>query len=240
MSSFGYQGKPPAHDDLGPHANERRTVKPHSAARGTELPANNLEQGALPCTISSQHTDHGAPRDLEGHPAQRERGAIGGLNLLDVKHRLLSSRFRRAAEIGFPDGGQSPYSLRSAFGNRPTMVQNMDAITQAHDEAHIVVDHEQAATDLGADLPQRLEEDVALCVIEPRTRLIEQEERRIGAERARDLEQTSLTVRERPRVHVRSLRESNPTKSRHRHVPRLAPRELTNGDGGSFNILKNS
>ena len=223
MSSLGYQGKPPAHDDLGPHANERRTVKPHSAARGTELPANDLEQGALPCTIGSQHTDHSAPRDLKRHPAQRERGAIGSFNLLDVKHRLHSSCFRRAAEIGFPDGGQSPYNLRSAFGNRPTMVQNVDAITQAHDEAHIVVDHEEPATDLGADSHQCLEEDVAFCVIKSRTRLIKQKEGRIRAERARNLKQTSLTVWERPRLQVRSLRESDSGKSRHRHLPRLAP-----------------
>ena len=85
------------------------------------------------------------------------------------------------------------------------------------------------------------QEDLALCVIESRTRLIEQEERGIRC-RAHAQPRADVPHRVGASATGRCDRSASPTRARAVIAISRAwlREELTNGDGGGFDILQNS
>ena len=82
-----------------------------------------------------------------------------------------------------------------AFGDLGAEIEHHDAVGEIHDEAHVVL-HQQHRHAAVAQLPQQGREPLLLHVPQAGGRLVEQQQHRIDAERARDLDDALLAERQ--------------------------------------------
>src|SRR5262249_20321278 len=85
--------------------------------------------------------------------------------------------------------------VRQALGDLLAELQHDDAVADAHDQAHVVLD-EQDRDARVADAPDEFEQPVLLRGVEAGRWLVEAQQRRVRRERSRDLETSLLAVRE--------------------------------------------
>src|SRR6267154_2609053 len=119
-------------------------------------------------------------------------------------------RGRLGAEIGELDLGVPPHLLRRPLGDLAAEVEDVDAVGKVHDDAHVVLDHE----DRGALLLVHVEDEAGhvllLLVVHAGHRLVEEEELRLERERPRKLHALLQAVRQRVHhllAHVLDLEE---------------------------------
>ena len=91
-------------------------------------------------------------------------------------------------EIGAQDLGIALHLLGLAICDAAAEVEHGHPIGQAHDELHVVLDQQDRDAELLAYLHDCRGHAPGLVGVHPRDRLVEQEERRLGAQRARKLD----------------------------------------------------
>jgi hypothetical protein len=98
--------------------------------------------------------------------------------------------------------------LRLAFGQLAPVVEHDDVLRHLHHQLHVVLDqhHGDAARRGAAD---ELLDLVRLVRVQSRRRLIQQQQPRLGGERARDLEALERAVRQAVGARVRPARETH-------------------------------
>src|SRR6266545_2514208 len=99
------------------------------------------------------------------------------------------------SEVGADDLGVALDLRRGALGDLLTVVQDDDPITEAHHQLHVVL-HEQHAHPASPQVADEPHEAAGLHGIEPRRRLVEEQDRRRGPERNRQTEEPLLAARE--------------------------------------------
>ena len=97
------------------------------------------------------------------------------------------------------------------------VVDHQDAVGELHHEVHVVLDDEQRQA-VVAQRRQAREQHVDLGGVEPRGRLVDKEEPRLGRERARDFEHALLAIGQRARYHLRALGKAHEGEQVHRLV----------------------
>ena len=89
-------------------------------------------------------------------------------------------------------------SPASASGERAALVENLDAVADAHDQRHVVVDEEHARVVLVAHRADDLRERRNLGLRKSGGGLVHEDEARLGGERACDPEPPLVAVRKQP------------------------------------------
>src|SRR5262249_60622529 len=89
-----------------------------------------------------------------------------------------------------------PDLVGRADGDRLAVVEDLNPLADAKDDAHVVLDEEHPAAEVVPDTGDRLGEPEALVVVETRRRLVEEEETRRPGDRARDPDAALLGVRQ--------------------------------------------
>src|SRR3954468_5795570 len=95
---------------------------------------------------------------------------------------------RRLAEIGGRDIEVAANLLGRARGERPALVEDVDAVADAHHERHVVVDQQHAGVVRVADATHHVGELGAPGLRRAGRRLVHQHEGRLGDERPGDAE----------------------------------------------------
>ena len=86
--------------------------------------------------------------------------------------------------------------LRRALGDLLAVVEDGDAVADAHDHLHVVLDEQDGQAQLGPQLVDERHHLGRLARVHPGGRLVEQQELGLAAERAGDLEPTLVAVRQ--------------------------------------------
>src|SRR4029453_8830630 len=106
--------------------------------------------------------------------------------------RPRSSRSGRALTVSFSEVGLDPRrvladGLRLAEVDQLAEVEDGDAVAEAHDERHVVLDEHHGQVELRDDRPDERAQLALLVRVHPRRRLVHQERGRTERESAGDL-----------------------------------------------------
>src|SRR6266849_5647814 len=104
-----------------------------------------------------------------------------------------------AAKIGFNHSLVGLDDAGRALGQLLAVVEDEDRLAEPHDDLHVVL-HEEHGLAPVAQLPHGVQELVEQGAVDPRRRLVEQDEIRVGHEHADELHQLLLAVGEIARV----------------------------------------
>ena len=100
------------------------------------------------------------------------------------------------AQIGFDDLGVPLDLGRGPLRDPRPVVEHGDPVRDPHHHFHVVLDQQHRQTELAAQEIDELGQDLGLARIHPGGRLVQEEELRLGGERAGDLEPALVPVRE--------------------------------------------
>src|SRR2546423_7997286 len=98
------------------------------------------------------------------------------------------------AEVGGQNRRVGSDLLGRSDRDRLAVVEHLKPLAETHDDAHVVLDHEQPAAEVLLDLPQRANELVALRLVEPGRWLVEEQVLRLAGERAHDSQAALLSM----------------------------------------------
>src|SRR5712692_9222370 len=98
------------------------------------------------------------------------------------------------SQIGLDHPGVPLHVAGPAFGDLLPVVEDGDAIRDLHHHPHVVLDEEQGALALLHQPAQQCHQAAGLALGHARGGLVEQQQRRIGGERARQLEASLVAV----------------------------------------------
>src|SRR5215471_18581866 len=124
----------------------------------------------------------------------------------DTVRPLTSSK--GASQVGGDDGGVAPYLCRGALGDLSPVVEDGDAVAQAHDEPHIVLDQEERGA-IGADSLEQASQFRGLGRVHPRCGLGEGEQPGLRCQSARELEAPLVAVGQRPGELLRAIGDAD-------------------------------
>src|SRR6516164_4788580 len=156
---------------------ERGGTSPEMARRAVLLPAPFAPISATSCPA---FTSSEMPRSAVTPPYPHTRSRI-------------SSMHRSLPEIGFDHRRIIPNRLRRSLGNDSAVVQDDDAIRDAHHHRHVVLDKQDGDTAV-ADLADELDEILGFRSVHARDRFIEQQHRRLRRQRQRDPDQALFAI----------------------------------------------
>src|SRR5215212_3797354 len=100
------------------------------------------------------------------------------------------------AEVGLDHGRLPPNLVWAALGDGLAVIEDMDTIAQSHDQAHVMVDDQDAATTPLADALEGRQQDLDLGVVETGSWLIKKQEARIGCQGSGDFNSPLLPLRQ--------------------------------------------
>ena len=162
---------------------ERGRSRPESVSSVVDLPAPLAPISAVSVPV----------RDGEGHVLQHVGGAAEDVQPLDLKQVGMAPP---GAEVGLDDARVGLHLGGRAFGDQPAAVQHLHAPAEAHDQPHVVLDHQHRDAELGVDAADHAAEGRGLGRVQPGRRLVEQQRRRLGRQRAGDLDPALVAVAE--------------------------------------------
>src|SRR5687768_7363742 len=79
------------------------------------------------------------------------------------------------AEIGFDDPGISTHLVGLAFGDLFSVVQNMNAVRDSHDDAHVMLDEKNRLHMSADEILEQCHGRARLAAVHPRRGLVEQQ-----------------------------------------------------------------
>ena len=109
-------------------------------------------------------------------------------------NRALSRRVR--AQIRADDFGILRHLLGRAFGDLFAVVEHDDAVADAHDEPHVVLDEHDRDAHLVANVAHHVDQIFFFLGVHARARLVEQEQPRLERKCARELDLLPDAVRQ--------------------------------------------
>ena len=122
--------------------------------------------------------------------------------------------------------------LRRAFRQLAAEIEDDDAVRQAHDRAHDVLDHQDGDAAV-ADAAHRVDHVLGLGRIEAGQHLVEQKERRPRGERTRELEPFLAGGGECAGQHVEPVGETDDARDFARDLARLVERQVFAAETGA-------
>ena len=93
------------------------------------------------------------------------------------------------AEVGRDDRSIQPDLLGRALGDQPSEVQCDDAVAGRHHQGNVVLHEHDADAELGSEGTDLLAELDAFVVIQPGCGFVEEQQRRLGADRPGDADE---------------------------------------------------
>src|SRR3974390_1840094 len=161
---------------------ERGGTSPEMARRAVLLPAPFAPIKATSCPA---FTSSEMPRSAVTPPYPQTRSRISSM------HRSLS-------EIGLDHCRIIPNDLRRSLGDDSAVVQDDDAIRDAHHHRHVVLDKQDGDATV-ADLADEFDKILGFRGVHAGDRFIEQQHRRLRGERQRHADQALFAIGERAR-----------------------------------------
>ena len=180
-------------------ARARRAARPTSdrrgfakivdvAARGQET-HDRAEQRRLARAIRTDHADDHPWRHAERHVVHRLDLAVGDVQVADLEQCGQRASRSSYAARGMPSSttGVALDLGRNAFRELLAEIHHHEPVGQAHHEIHVVLDQEHGHP-FAFELAQQRGELLLLEKAQTCGRLVQQQQRRIGRERTRDLD----------------------------------------------------
>ena len=194
----GYQGNSEAGDLLGDFPTMGAPSKVMLPCQGFNTPA--MHPRVVDLLVHSQQGDQLSLADLEGDAGEGRDRPVACMDFLYSSMVSLPPPpcpGRPGAQPGFCA------LLRCAFAYRPAEVQHVQPVTQTHDQAHIMVDDQHAQVLFGGQRCQHLEQFLALVLVQPGSRLIQEEELRLRCQRPGHFHPPLETVGQHTGQHLR-------------------------------------
>ena len=119
---------------------------------------------------------------------RRAVGDVERLDLQDGRHQRSHRLAGGHAEVGADDVRLLLDLGRRALGDLAPEVQHHDAVGDLHDQSHVVLDQQDGHAALVPDGPDQPGQRPDLLVVEPRRRLVEQEEPGLAGQRPGELD----------------------------------------------------
>ena len=143
----------------------------------------------------------------ERDPVQRRDAAVVHAEVIDRQHRPPSCR-----RYAVSTAGSVRTSRRRPDADRLAVVEHLDPLAEPHDHAHVVLDHDQRAAEVVPDQRQRLDELVALPLVQAGGRLV-QEQELSASPRVREACRAGARARAASPVASASARSASPSRS---------------------------
>ena len=201
-------------------------VDQHAAAVGAHDAEHRLERRRLARGVAAEQADQLARLDADRDALEDAHLAVARRDVIELEQRRASVRraARRSrsarrrgvrlahlrcasglsAQVGLDHRGVVGDLVEAALGQLLAVVERDDAVGDALDDVHVVLDHEDRVAALLAQARDQLGDLVGLVGVHPRRRLVEQQHPRAGRHRPRDLEAPAVRVGE----HVGGLVEA--------------------------------
>ena len=168
-------------------------------ARGTDQAGDDAHQRGLAGAVRADDADGLAGLHVEIDVEQRLERAIAGIDAAKLQHRLASraaARFSRrglrglgiGAEIDLDDARIAGNRARQAFRDLLAVIEHHDAVDDAHQHAHDVLDPDDGDAEFVADVAQHVGRLVHLGLVETAEALIGKQKFWRGGERFRQFE----------------------------------------------------
>ena len=248
-----------------------RTEVPSVEANGpgarADDPGDRVEGGRLARAVGADERDDLALLDRQRHALEGVDVAVVGVDVVDFEQRhrqtvgapgspgfaalalaaLGDAEVRRAAapEVGLDDAWVRLDLGGVALGDLLAVVEHRDALRDAHDHPHLVLDEEDRDPQLVAQVPDEVGQLGRLRGVHARRRLVEEEQARLVGERPADLEPALVAIRAACSRACRPCRAGRRSAAggRPRPVPASRPpgptscrapcRSRSSGDGGA-------
>ena len=117
---------------------------------------------------------------------------VGGLDVAEVA-ALVAGALVAHAEVGLDDRRVLLHVVGHAVGDALAVVEHGDPVAQAHDQLDVVLDQQDGDARV-ADAADAVHEVLALGRVHAGGGLVEQQQARLGGQRAGDLDQPLLAV----------------------------------------------
>jgi len=91
-----------------------------------------------------------------------------------------------------------PDLARRPLGDRPAEIQRVNPVRNVHDQVHVVLDQQNGDPEFVADVEDETGDVLRLFLVHPGDDLVEQNDLRIGGERAGEFDPLLLAVGQRP------------------------------------------
>ena len=98
------------------------------------------------------------------------------------------------AQVRLDDAGVGAHLFGRALGDALAVVEHGDAVADAHDHAHVVLDEQDGQAQLGAQLGDEPLHLLGLVGVHARRRLIQQQQHRLAGQGAGDLQAALVAV----------------------------------------------
>ncbi len=196
-----------ARDRLRLPSSDRRAAEPDVAGAHADEADDRVQRRRLPRAVRADQADDLALADLEREVANGRHRAVVDAERLELECG------RRGAHGGLVDGALAEVGsgdvevvadfAGSPLGERPPLVEHVDAVADLHDQRHVVVDQQDAALVVVAHRADDGGEVGHLRLRQAGRRLVHEHEPGLHRERPRDAELPLVAVRERrggPRV----------------------------------------
>src|SRR5205814_4517648 len=181
-------------------------------------------------TISPSRTLSDTPSSARRCPYETLSPSISSIATLAGTSRIL-----RAAEVRLDHRRVGGDLARLALGDLAPVVQDDHAVGDAHDQVHVVLDHDQRQPQLVAQADDEVHERARLGGVEPTGGLVEQHAARLGGEGARQLQALLPAEGQAARLQGGDVAEAEALQQRQRALARrpLFPRDARRPDGGA-------
>ena len=161
--------------------------KSDMAAAGLEQAGDGVERGGLARAVGADEGDDLALVDLEGDALDGVDVAVVDVHVLDFEKAHWPSSFLRPRYASMTVGSLLDL-LRRALGDDAAVVEHADALADAHDQAHVVLDEHHGDLELVADFDDAVHQFLGLVGVHARGRLVQQKQRGVRGQRAHDLQ----------------------------------------------------
>ena len=205
------------HDVVGGHAREVPAVEDDLPAARPQQPADGVQRGRLAGAVGADERDDLALVDGQGDALQGVDVAVVGVEVGDLEQRhgqasvragsrrLPAASCRRCrrhppparrglAQVGLDDALVALDLGRRALGDALAVVEHRDALGDAHDDAHLVLDEQDGHAALVAQAADERRRLRRLGGVHAGRRLVEQQQARPRGQGAGDLEPSLVAV----------------------------------------------
>ena len=143
------------------------------------------KRGGLAGAVGAEQRGQAAFVEREVEAVQRLDLAVIGPQILDVEHR---GHWSLLPEIGLDDIRVGLHLGRRSLGELAAEIQRDDVVGDRHHETHVMLDQQHGDVAVVADAADQVAEHVDFLVVEAAGGLVEQQDLRLGRQRARQLD----------------------------------------------------
>ena len=173
---------------MGPHPGDVLALVGDGAGLGVQQTRDGFQVGGFARAVGADQGDDLAFVHMEGDVLDGVDGAVVDVDAFNAQHSLCHGSALLLAQVGFDDLGVVADLVGGALGDDPAEVQHRDALADAHDQIHVMLDQQDGDVELVPDAADDLHQLGGLGGVHAGGGLVQQQQLGAGGQGADDLQ----------------------------------------------------